>query len=243
MRPLLRLLAATLALTALAAATARADTPVTSGVISMSNFSGGTFQLYSGKLMLSGGIEDGADPSCFLCPPGSAFAVGAPPRVFSGFVSGPAKVNGVAYARLYYVGTMRLMSMPIYMPAGRSQPRVTFRAPFIFRWDVYGCTVNALQCGSENAVYHDTLAGQGMMSVRMTSLYNVDGGHLYNSRDMRFDFLPAVVMPATALTCSLANLWPGAWQQPCADALQGAAAPAGAIDSISPNKGRTGVKP
>src|SRR5207237_2497958 len=148
-----------------------------------------------------------------------------PTRYYTDFAAGPAKINGVYYARLFYGGDMQVISQPIVLPnpSGRPAARLYFSAPFSFRWNFHGCTSSSLDCPGRDEVFHDTITGQGVMTIRLNSYYLFDGRFIYNTSSFRFDFLPPEAMPAATLACALARLWPATWQTRCAPVGQAGA--------------------
>jgi hypothetical protein len=187
-----------------------ADTIViTSGSLTVTGLSGSPHYTISGNnfSITSIGGDSGSTPNCFPCLPGqtvsaSSFLVG------STLGHGPATINGVSFAELFYGGTFSF-GASVLLPVGGTTD-LTLTTPFTFAGtNVRGCIGTFQTCATQ--VFGPTqLVGQGIATVQFTfGIHQQTGQPLYFFRSVTYTFQEAEVpepMTIVLLTTGLLGL-------------------------------------
>jgi len=182
---------------------------ITSGSLTVTGLSGSPHYSISGQnfSITSVGGDSGNTPNCFPCLPGqtvsaSSFLVG------SSLGHGPATINGVSYAELFYGGTFSL-GASVLLPVGGTTD-LTITTPFTFvGTNVRGCEGTFQICA--NQVFGPVdLVGQGTATVQFTfGINQANGQPLYFFRSVTYTFRQAEVpepMTIVLLTTGLIGL-------------------------------------
>ena len=181
---------------------------ITSGSLTVVGLSGSPTYSISGTnfQVTSVGGDSGNTPNCFPCLPGqtvsaSSFLVG------SSLGHGPAVINGMSFAELFYSGTFNL-GASVTLPVGGTTD-ITLTTPFSFAGSIRGCDGSSQVCGNE--VFSLTqLVGQGIATVQFTfGVHGQTGQPLYFFRSVTYTFQNAEVpepMTIVLLTTGLIGL-------------------------------------
>lgn len=165
---------------------------ITSGSLTVTGLSGTPKYSISGNnfSVTSVGGDSGNTPNCFPCLPGqlvnvSSFLVG------SSLGHGPATINGVSFAELFYSGTFNLGAV-VLIPTGVTTD-ITLTTPFTFSGNIRGCDGSNLVCGNE--VFSTTqLVGQGIATVQFTfGFHGQTGQPLFFFKTITYEFQAAEV--------------------------------------------------
>jgi hypothetical protein len=181
---------------------------ITSGSLTVTGPSGSPTYSISGNnfSVTSVGGDSGNTPNCLPCLPGqlapvSSFLVG------SSLGHGPATINGVSFAELFYSGTFSL-GAAVLLPTGVTTD-ITLTTPFTFSGNIRGCDGSPQVCGNE--VFSTTqLTGQGIATVQFTfGVHGQTGQPLFFFRTITYEFQAAEVpepMTIMLLTTGLIGL-------------------------------------
>jgi hypothetical protein len=181
---------------------------ITSGSLTVTGPSGSPTYSISGNnfSVTSVGGDSGNTPNCLPCLPGqlapvSSFLVG------SSLGHGPATINGVSFAELFYSGTFSL-GAAVLLPTGVTTD-ITLTTPFTFSGNIRGCDGSPQVCGNE--VFSTTqLTGQGIATVQFTfGVHGQTGQPLFFFRTITYEFQAAEVpepMTIVLLTTGLIGL-------------------------------------
>jgi hypothetical protein len=198
MRAPRNLIVASLFLVCLLSASARADEVVITGGIVTQDFIGHTFDLTGQGFRASGFGEVGHAP-CFPCRPGDAFSVSNSFAGESMLHNGPAIVNGVSFAQLFYTGTITFSAGSLIMPYDQSSI-IVLNIPFTLSGNLNGFVGDPFFGDPGPAVFTSTLSGHGFATLELTNIATTQG-QLYFFRSLTYTFRPdaAVPEPATLL--------------------------------------------
>ncbi len=113
---------------------------------------------------------------------------------------GPGTYDGVDYAKLYYTGRITFHVDPFTIPLGDATGLMTASLPFTFDGFLSGHLNNPFSGDPSPTIFsHLDLTGQGTAVVTYNSFFYA-GMHLYNFKDITYNFQPAPVPePATLI--------------------------------------------
>lgn len=199
MRALRNFLVASLFVVCLLSASARADEVVITGGIVTYTVNLHTFDL-RGQGFRASGFGDFGHTPCFPCRPGDTFSIANNFVGESSLHSGPAIVNGVSFAQLFYTGSINLNSGSLIMPHYDSSI-IVLNIPFTLSGNLNGFVGNPFIGDPGPAVFTSSLSGHGFATLELTSIATRQG-RFYWFRNLTYTFRPAdaaVPEPATVL--------------------------------------------
>lgn len=176
---------------------ARADgIIINSGSLNMSGSAGGNFTFQGQGITLNGWI-DFAPAFCAPCRAGettsaSLYRTGGDVRGGSGII------DGVSYDRLFYESQIRFTTAQMVVP-NDDAPDITLIVPFTFEASMQACTESTVAGPCPGGwVFSNTLSGQGLATLLLSSYSDGAGGRLYSIRSVSYNFQPPVATPEPA---------------------------------------------
>lgn len=180
---------------------ASADPLVISGGNATITMNTRTYDIAGEGFRASGFGEGGARSHWWPNQPGDVidFSVGFAAE--SGLKWGPATFNGVDYSKLYYTGVVEFHVDPFTVPLGDSTGLMTISLPFTFDGWLSGHLNNPFVGPPFDTVFsHLDLTGQGTAIITLNSYFTSGGLHLYDFRNITYNFQAAPVPePATLI--------------------------------------------